>query len=73
MAAQYQIGDELKIWATGMTKNFRAKIVGHDTRYAGNTQQFVLEVLDTETGEPDPSWPMKLKSGDYIIRGRWEG
>lgn len=75
MARHYKVGDELRIWITGLVGDYRVKIIRLDTRYgpaAAGSQQFVLEVLDPETGEQDSAWVAKLKPGDYIIKGPWE-
>jgi hypothetical protein len=66
--ANIKVGDDLKIWVTGMIGNFRAKCIEMDERRGGRP---ILEVLVPETGEPDPGWAMKLKDGDYIVRGYW--
>jgi len=67
----YEVGDEVCTHITGMVGDFRAKVIRYDTRYSDTSTQPVLEVLDKETGEKDPSWQQVLKSGDHIIRGIW--
>ena len=63
-----KVGDDLKIWITGMVGDFRARCVELDERRRGRP---ILEVLDKETGEPDKSWAMKLKDGDYGVHSLW--
>ncbi len=59
----FQIGDEVLVWITGMVRIRRAKVVRFNDR-KGNRP--ILQVL-TDDGDVDPSWPMLLKDGDYVI------